>query len=135
MLPNIGKILALDLGTRRTGLAICDEKQSVAFARPEFEHRDDQALLEQLKKFTTDEKVVGLLLGLPTKLSGEATEQTEKVRATAETLAALGLPIAFLDERLSTQAAENLHGFTTEEKFHDSRAAQILLEIYLSTHR
>jgi putative Holliday junction resolvase len=131
VLPKPGKIAALDLGTRRTGVAVSDATQSVAFARPELEHKNDQELLAQLKALVAKENLVGLLLGRPTKLSGEATEQTAVVEATARILAALELPVEFIDERLSTQFAENLHGFEIAEKHHDSRAAQILLEIYL----
>lgn len=131
MLPKPGKILSLDLGTRRTGVAVSDPAQKVAFARPEIEHRSDKELLTALQKLITTENPVGLLLGRPTKLSGEETEQTATVDETARILAALELPIEFIDERLSSQFAQDLHGFETDEKFHDSRAAQIFLETYL----
>jgi putative Holliday junction resolvase len=131
VLPKPGKILSLDLGTRRTGVAVSDPAQKVAFARPEIEHHSDKELLIALQKLVTAENVVGLLLGHPTKLSGEGTEQTITVEATAKVLEALQLPIQFMDERLSSQFAQDLHGFQTEEKFHDSRAAQIFLETYL----
>ncbi len=135
VLPNTGKILALDLGTRRTGVALSDPAQKVAFARPEWEHSNDQELLNILRKFVTQENIVGLLLGRPTKLSGEETLQTQTVEETADQLSTLGLPLEFIDERLSTEFAQNLHGFKTDEKHHDSRAAQILLENYLLRSR
>ncbi len=133
MLPSTGKLLALDLGTRRTGVAITDAQQRVAFARPELEHKNDRELVKQLKNFLSTELVTGLLLGRPTKLSGEATEQTTIVEATAEALKELGIPFEFMDERLSTQFAKDLHGFETKEKHVDSRSAQILLETYLTS--
>lgn len=131
MLPFPGKILALDLGTRRTGLALSDAQQRVAFARPEIEHTGNASLLKALEHFCTEEQVVGLLLGRPTKLSGEETEQTRIVEKTAEALQSLGLPWEFMDERLTTEFAKNLHGFETQETHVDSRSAQILLENYL----
>ncbi|QQR55100.1 Holliday junction resolvase RuvX [Candidatus Peregrinibacteria bacterium] len=133
LLPIQGKILALDLGTRRTGVAISDVKQTVAFARPEIEHKNTKELLEQIQRLATSEPLTGLLLGRPTKLDGEATEQTRLVEEAAEALQTLGLPMEFMDERLSTQFAQNLHGFQTKESHHDSRAAQILLETHLSS--
>jgi len=133
VLPKLGKILALDLGTRHTGVAISDTAQKIAFARPELEHHSDTELLAQLQVLTSAETIVGLLLGRPTKLSGEETEQTQKVEESAAVLAALKLPLEFIDERYSTQNAENLHGFSTKDKYHDSRAAQILLETYLDS--
>lgn len=122
----------MDLGTRRTGVAVSDPGQSVAFSRPELEHSTDMQLLDALKTLAATESAVGFLLGRPTKLSGEATEQTQKVEELAQKIATLGLPVEFTDERLSTQFAEDLHGFKTDEKYHDSRAAQILMETYLS---
>lgn len=126
--------MALDLGTRRTGVAISDAGQRVAFARPELEHHSDKDLKEQLEALIHLEGGVGgILVGLPTKLSGEASLQTEKVRVSLAVLAALGLPIEEMDERWTSRFAEDLQGFRTDELHHDSRAAQILLENHLDS--
>lgn len=134
MLPFPGKILALDLGTRRTGLALSDAKQRVAFSRPEIEHKNTDELIKALQSFLKEDPAVGLLLGRPTKLSGEETEQTRLVEEAADALKVLGLPLEFMDERLTTEFAKDLHGFETRDKHVDSRSAQILLENHLNRH-
>ena len=131
MLPNSGKLLALDLGTRRTGIAVSDLGQKVAFARPELEHASDAELLQQLRVLLKQESIVGVLVGMPLKLDGKESVQTKRVRETVRGLETLELPILPVDERWSSHFAENLHGFFTKEHYHDSRAAQIFLETYL----
>ena len=127
-----GKICALDIGTRRTGVAISDPKQQVAFSRPEVEYETESEGLLKIKTLILKEKVSGCVVGLPVKLDGSRTEQTEKVQAWIDELEKL-CPILKADERLSTEFAKNLHGFVTKDTRWDSRAAQILLETYLSS--
>lgn len=127
-----GKILALDLGTRRTGVALSDSEQRVAFARPELEHADKKEALEAIKTLITNENIQSCLIGLPVKLDGSRTEQTEKVEEWIQEIEKL-CPVLRVDERLSTEFAKNLHGFETKDKHWDSRSAQILLETHLAS--
>ncbi len=127
-----GKLLALDCGTRRTGVAISDKNQSIAFARPELEHRSKEECLVQIQKLLTEENIVAIVMGRPIKLDGTETEQTQKVDDFAEGLSAFGLPILMSDERLSSHFAGEEKDWTTQ-KHHDSRVAQKLLEIVLES--
>jgi putative Holliday junction resolvase len=128
-LPNKGKILALDLGTRRTGVAISDATQKVAFLRDELEHTSNAELLTKLRTLLSGEVVVGIVAGLPLRLGGEASPQTEKVREQIALIQAeFGLPLETIDERFSTQEAK-----APKMKVVDSRSAQILLENYISS--
>lgn len=133
MLPKKGKILALDAGTRRTGVALCDAKQRVAFARQEIEHQNLEEALKQIQNLCEEEEIVGILIGLPVKLDGSETEQTALVRKFIQKLELIQRPIQTMDERLSTEFAKDLHGFEAKEIHVDSRSAQILLETYLSS--
>lgn len=133
MLPKEGKILALDAGTRRTGVALCDVKQRVAFSRPEIEHQSAKEAVQEIKKLCEVEGIVGILIGMPVKLDGSETEQTQHVKNFIKNLAVLELPILEADERLSTQFAKDLHGFESKELHVDSRSAQILLETYIDS--
>ena len=133
MLHKQGKILALDLGTRRTGVALSDSKQRVAFARPEIEHKNENEAIEQIKNLCKKEELIGLVIGLPVKLDGSETKQTDQVKILIKKLEVLGLPILTVDERLSTEFAKDLHGFESKELYVDSRSAQILLETYLES--
>ncbi len=127
-LPLKGKILALDLGTRRTGVSISDADQKIAFLRDELEHTSVGELLAHLKKLTEADDVVGILAGLPLHMNGQRSEQTERVLNQIEKLKSLNLPIQTIDERLSTEEA-----FAPKMKIVDSRAAQILLENFIRT--
>lgn len=128
-LPNKGKILALDLGTRRTGLALSDEKQKIAFLREEIEHENKEELLTRLQEFIKTEKPVGLLVGLPLRLSGEKSPQTKKTEEQIEAIKqSFKLPLQSIDERWSTRMAAS-----PGIKIVDSRSAQILLETYLGS--
>lgn len=128
-----GKILALDIGTRRTGVAITDEKQRVAFARPEIEHQNQAEALDQIKVLVDAENIKGIVAGMPLKLDGSSTLQTGKTKEILEKMRPWNLPILEMDERLTTEFAKNLDGHETKDKFVDSRSAQILLENYLSS--
>lgn len=122
-LPSKGKILALDLGTKRTGVSVSDKDQTVAFLRDELIHDSDADLLDQLTKFLAGETIAGILVGVPLYLSGENSPQTEKVLKQIEKLETFGLPIQQIDERFSSMEA-----FAPKMKVVDSRSAQIILE-------
>lgn len=105
-LPEGGRLLGLDVGTRTIGTALCDAGWS--FASP--------AELIRRSRFTADkaalaalvaaQAVKGLVIGLPLNLDGSDSPRTQSVRAFARNLADLALPILLWDERWSTQAVE-----------------------------
>jgi len=105
-LPTGGRLLGLDVGTKTIGTALCDAGWS--FASP--------ALLIRRTKFTADkvalvamiaeQRVTGLVIGLPINLDGSESPRSQSTRAFARNLADLGLPILLWDERWSTQAVE-----------------------------
>lgn len=131
-LPSKGKLLALDIGTKRTGLSISDEDQSVAFTRPELSHSTEQELLTSLQSFVEDEAIKGVIVGLPLNLEGKETEQTSKTKSTIKKLESfLSIPIISMDERLTTKQAKQKQ--EKPEHYVDSLAAQILLETYFSS--
>ena len=105
-LPDGGRLLGLDLGTKTIGTALCDAGWS--FASP--------AALIRRTKFTTDkatiaaaiaaQSVKGIVIGLPLSMDGRDSPRTQSTRAFARNCADLGLPILLWDERWSTVAAE-----------------------------
>ena len=105
-LPEGGRLLGLDVGTKTIGTALCDAGWS--FASP--------ALLIRRTKFTKDkaslaeliarQSVKGLVVGLPLNLDGTDSPRTQSTRAFARNLADLALPILLWDERWSTVAVE-----------------------------
>ena len=107
-LPNGGRLLGLDVGTKTIGTAACDAGWS--FASP--------AVLIRRTKFTKDKaalvtliaerQTVGLVIGLPLNLDGSDSPRTQSTRAFARNLDDLGQPILLWDERWSTVAVERV---------------------------
>jgi putative Holliday junction resolvase len=104
-LPQGGRLLGLDVGTKTIGTALCDAGWTIAtpaglVRRTKF--AKDLAALEALAKA---QSVAGLVIGLPLNLDGTDSPRTQSVRAFARNLEApLGLPILLWDERWSTAA-------------------------------
>lgn len=102
-----GRILGLDAGERRIGIAISDPERS--FALPLDSILADGTELDRLADLAAREGVGSLVVGLPLSLSGEASAQTERARAFAVRVEQrLGLPVHMWDERLSSREAERL---------------------------
>jgi putative holliday junction resolvase len=103
-LPEGGRLLGLDVGTKTIGLALCDAGWTIA-TPAELIHRGKfSADLEKLRTLVETQRVKGLVVGLPLNLDGSDSPRTQSVRAFARNLAPLGLPILLWDERWSTQA-------------------------------
>lgn len=119
-----GKILALDYGKKRIGVAITDPDQTVAFPRETWKGKTNIQVLETLKNLIKEEKVCEIVVGFPLALSGEKTAQTRETEVFIETLSHLGIPIHTMDERWTTIQADLTGG-------DDAVAAQILLKTYL----
>lgn len=100
-LPNKGKILALDLGKRFTGVAVSDPSQRVVFPRDEIETRDEEVLVREIEKLIELEKIQAIVLGLPVNAKSEETKQSKWVRSVIEKLNT-DLPIHYLDEAYSS---------------------------------
>lgn len=103
-LPEGGRLLGLDVGTKTIGAALCDSGWTIA-SPATLIHRVkfsvDKALLTKLIEA---ESVRGLVIGLPLNLDGSDSPRTQSVRAFARNLEPIGLPILLWDERWSTQA-------------------------------
>jgi putative Holliday junction resolvase len=137
----VGRVLALDVGEKRTGVAMSDETQTLA--RPfitlnRASKKEDFAKIIKLCREHAIEKVV---IGLPKTLRGEEGRQAQHVRRyAAELQAALDLPIEFWDERYSSVDAQDRLASSSRKRARslrsakgdiDSAAAAIILQEYL----
>lgn len=124
------RYLALDLGERRIGLAVGDDEAGLARALPTLHRRGGDADIAALRAIAGAEEVEALVVGLPLTLRGEEGPQARRTRALGEGIArALGLPLEFVDERLTTQHAER---FRSGRRFDvDAAAAALLLQQHL----
>ncbi len=120
------KILAIDFGTKRIGLAISDETQTLA---RELTILSPREFWQQIKEIVEQEGIERVVVGLPLNMSGQQTDKTREAQQFFDQLQQqLRIPLEFMDERLSSVMAENLPG--GRENI-DSLAAQIILQNYL----
>jgi putative Holliday junction resolvase len=103
-LPQGGRLMGLDVGTRTIGLAFCDSGWTIATPAELIRRGKFSADLEKLRMLAEAQAVAGLVLGLPLNLDGSDSPRTQSVRAFARNLAPLARPLLLWDERWSTQA-------------------------------
>lgn len=125
----MSRILALDYGTKRIGVALTDETKSIALVKPYLPLEKKKELLSFIK----DNDVVKILLGLPKGLKGQETAMTREVNQFAEWLKSnCDLPVEFIDERFSSKEAGTI---TKDKELIDSIVAQMMLARYLEQTR
>ena len=131
-LPTRGRLLALDVGTKSIGTAVCDSNWTIASPAQLITRAKFSADKTALETIITCENVRGLVLGLPLNLDGSDSPRTQSTRAFARNLDALGLPILLWDERWSTAAVErqmiaaDITRAKRAEKIDNAAAAYIL---------
>jgi putative Holliday junction resolvase len=135
--PGKGRILALDLGKKRIGLALSDPLGLTAQGLPTLQRVNIRTDLEALDRLAGEHDVQLILLGLPLHMSGDEGRQAGYTREFAARLAErTGREVRFWDERWTTVEAQRVlksSGISIEKraKAIDQLAAQILLESFL----
>ncbi|GAA0864476.1 Holliday junction resolvase RuvX [Sphingopyxis soli] len=104
--PNAGRLMGLDVGTKTIGVAFCDVNWSFATPDKTIIRKKFSTDLETLKTLIAHNNIVGLVVGLPLNMDGSDSPRTQSTRAFARNLLPLGLPILLWDERWSTAAVE-----------------------------
>lgn len=121
------RVLGIDFGTKRVGLAISDELGLLARELSIVSPADFFRLLPGLIQ---EYEIESIVLGIPFNMSGQDTEKTKEVREFQSKIEAVsGIPVHGVDERLSSQMAQHISG---SGKNLDSLAAQIILQNYLN---
>jgi putative Holliday junction resolvase len=105
-LPEGGKLVGLDVGTKTIGIALCDSGWHFAGPSETIKRTKFTQDLASLRRIVEHEHALGLVVGLPLSMDGSDSPRTQSVRAFARNLAPLELPILLWDERWSTQAVE-----------------------------
>ena len=133
------RVLALDLGKKRIGLALSDELGVTAQGLETLQRTNIREDLARISQLASERNVSLILIGNPLHMSGREGRQVEYARDFGDRLhAASGIPIEFWDERLTTVAAQRVlreSGISIEKraKAVDRLAAVILLESYLDS--
>jgi putative Holliday junction resolvase len=136
----IGRILGLDIGDRRIGMAISDGLGITAQPAGMIDRSKTPDYFEKIIEAAREREAVLIVAGLPKRLDGSSSPQTEKAEKFIAELAAMtDIPIETWDERLTTVSAEaslieaNMRR-SSRKKVIDSVAAQIMLQHYLDCH-
>jgi putative Holliday junction resolvase len=142
MIPTQGRILGVDWGEVRLGLALSDETQTLASPLETLTRRRGKRFpMPRLLELAADHAPVGAVVGLPLTLEGSEGASAAEARALAETIARrTGLPVDLWDERMSTaralRAIREQEGSTRRRKEDvDALAAAVLLQHYLDVRR
>jgi putative Holliday junction resolvase len=139
-IPCPGRILAIDPGSKRIGLAMSDPSQTIAQPLATLSRRVGKRFpLQSLKVHLDEHEPVGIVVGLPIAPDGSEDERAKNSRDLGATLnAKTKLPIAFWDERMTTaralSAVKDLGGKVRGRKAEvDGLAATVLLQAFLDS--
>mgnify|MGYP001203470675 CR=1 FL=1 len=130
------RILCLDYGEKRIGLALSDPLKIIAYPYKTIINFGLNNLKYEIKKIIANETIESIVIGLPIGLNGKDTIQTQKVREFRLQILDLNIPIYFEDERLSSlAAAKSMKMEKIKTGFNkgmiDKRAAAIILQQFL----
>ena len=130
--PRAGRIISLDWGLRRCGVAVSDESREFTFTRPQLYIKSQDELIQNVLGIICEEKVAGIVIGLPLFSDGSESDTTKMVREFADALAEkTDLPMIFIEENLTSAAAQQEIGRKSLSKIKqelDSVSAKIILE-------
>jgi putative Holliday junction resolvase len=140
--PTQGKLLALDVGLVRIGIAVCDPLRLAARPHSTLTRASRREDFAHLAKIAQVEEVVGVVCGLPLNMDGSIGPQAQTTRKWAMRLAQalrvlLGapLPIALWDERLSSFTAQELAHRWPRHMGEDAVAAAVILQSFLAAQK
>ncbi len=135
----MNRILAIDFGEVRVGLALSDLTCTISKPYITLNYDSMDHLFSQLLDIINDKQVNKVVVGIPYNMKGEDTKQTEKVRDFASKLECkLGYDVILIDERLTSSEAEKfMHQMDIKVGYNkdkvDKIAASIILNEYLET--
>ena len=135
--PSDGRIVAIDPGTKRIGIAVCDEHRIVTRPLPVLQRASWKKLLLQIRDILAEFDAVALVVGLPYNFDGTESEMTAEARDLARKFSlSLDLPVYLQDERATTYEARGrlwTAGIDGEKmrSLVDSEAATVILSDFL----
>ncbi len=128
------RLIGLDLGSKRIGVSICDDKQLIATPLKTINRNSLKNLVEELRLIIDENNIKGIIVGNPLNMDGSSGRSAQSVKDTTENIEKnLDIPICLWDERLSTVGAFNLSSeldinVSKREKKIDENAAAFILQ-------
>ena len=131
---NKVRFIGLDLGSKRIGVSICDERQSIATPFKTINKTNTNELIDELKIIIEENNIGGIIVGNPVNMDGTMGRSAQSVNDVASNISKnIDLPVILWDERLSTVAAFNLSSLldvnvSKRVKTIDQNAAAFILQ-------
>ena len=128
------RLIGLDLGSKRIGVSICDDKQLIATPLKTISRNSLKELIDELRLIINENDIKGIIVGNPLNMDGSSGRSAQSVKDTAENIEKhLKIQICLWDERLSTVGAFNLSSeldinVSKREKKIDENAAAFILQ-------
>ena len=128
------RLIGLDLGSKRIGVSICDEKQLIATPFKTINRSSLKELIDELKIIIQENNIKGIIIGNPLNMDGSSGNSAQSVKDTSNNIEKnISVPICLWDERLSTVGAFKLSSqldinVTKREKKIDENAAAFILQ-------
>ena len=128
------RLIGLDLGSKRIGVSICDEKQLIATPLKTINRDSLEDLINELKIIINENDIKGIIIGNPLNMDGSSGSSAQSVKDTSQNIEKnINVPICLWDERLSTVGAFNLSSqldinVSKREKKIDENAAAFILQ-------
>ena len=128
------RLIGLDLGSKRIGISICDEKQLIATPFKTIKRSTAKEVINELRVIIEENDIRGIIIGNPLNMDGTSGSSAQSVRDTSKNIEkSTNLPVCLWDERLSTVGAFNLSSqldvnVSKREKKIDENAATFILQ-------
>ena len=131
---ELSRLIGLDLGSKRIGVSICDDKQSIATPFKTINKTNTNQLIQELIKLVKEYNIKGIIIGNPINMDGSMGRSAQSVNDVSKNIdKAIDVDVCLWDERLSTIGAFNLSSqldvnVTKREKNIDQNAAAFILQ-------
>jgi len=128
------RLIGLDLGSKKIGVSICDEKQLIATPLKTISRNTLNEFISELKVIIDENNIKGIIIGNPLNMDGSSGRSAQSVKDTSQKIEEnINIPICLWDERLSTVGAFNLSSqldinVSKREKKIDENAAAFILQ-------
>ena len=128
------RLIGLDLGSKRIGVSICDEKQLIATPFKTINRSTAKDFIDELKRIIEENNIKGIIIGNPLNMDGSSGSSAQSVKDNSNNIEKrINLPICLWDKRLSTVGAFNLSSqldinVSKREKKIDENAAAFILQ-------
>ncbi len=133
-IDNKSRLLGIDMGSKRIGISICDDKRLVATPFKTIDFTTMEKLIYEIKKIVKENNVQGIIIGDPINMDGSSGKASQSIKSKANIIAKkIETPTALWDERLSTVGAFNLSSqldvnVTKRTKNLDGKASAFMLQ-------